>query len=100
MKKAKIVKIGNSHGVVIPKDILAKANISDHVVLRAENNKIIISADEEFTINERIQQDLRGLGVTVLNKNVLSFKGFKIALNDEQILNLNNHYKNEKIGRR
>lgn len=97
MKKTRIKKIGNSHGVIIPKDILAKANISERVVITAENNRIIISADAELTINESLQRDLEGFEVYVLEKNVLSFKGIEIALNDEQIVNLNNQYINERM---
>lgn len=40
--RARIVKIGNSQGVRIPKPILEQSGITEDVDIEAENNQIII----------------------------------------------------------
>jgi antitoxin MazE len=40
--KAKIVRIGNSRGVRIPKALLEQANLGDEVELEAKDNAIVI----------------------------------------------------------
>ena len=41
--KARIVRIGNSRGVRLPKPLIAEAGLPDEVELRARNGAIIIS---------------------------------------------------------
>jgi antitoxin MazE len=43
--KAKLVQIGNSRGVRIPKPLIAQANLSDEVDLQVRGKSIIISSD-------------------------------------------------------
>ena len=43
---AKIIKIGNSQGLRIPKPILKQAGIGQFVLIRTEKGKIIIENDE------------------------------------------------------
>lgn len=45
--KARIVAIGNSQGVRIPKPLLEQAGLSGDVELRAENGRIVIAAVHE-----------------------------------------------------
>jgi antitoxin MazE len=40
--KARIVKIGNSQGIRIPKLLLERSNLTEEVELEAEDNRIII----------------------------------------------------------
>jgi antitoxin MazE len=40
--KARIVKIGNSQGIRIPKLLLERSNLAEEVELEAEDNRIII----------------------------------------------------------
>jgi antitoxin MazE len=42
--KARIVAIGNSHGVRIPKPLLEQAGLTDEVELHAEDGRIVIAA--------------------------------------------------------
>lgn len=42
--KARIVAIGNSQGVRIPKPLLAQAGLQDEVELHAEGGRIVIAA--------------------------------------------------------
>ncbi len=42
--KARIVAIGNSHGVRIPKPLLEQAGLSGEVELHAEHGRIVIAA--------------------------------------------------------
>ncbi|HUY28754.1 MAG TPA: AbrB/MazE/SpoVT family DNA-binding domain-containing protein [Candidatus Binataceae bacterium] len=42
--KARIVRIGNSRGVRLPKPLIAEAGLSDEVEIRARNGAIVISA--------------------------------------------------------
>lgn len=42
LMKTRIVRIGNSRGVRIPKLLLQRSNLSEEVELEAENNRIII----------------------------------------------------------
>ncbi len=41
--KARIVRIGNSRGVRLPKPLIAEAGLSDEVEIRARNGTIVIS---------------------------------------------------------
>ena len=41
--KARIVRIGNSRGVRLPKPLLAEAGLSDEVDIRARKGSIVIS---------------------------------------------------------
>lgn len=41
--KARIVRIGNSRGIYLPKALLKKAQLGDEVQLRAEPGRILIS---------------------------------------------------------
>lgn len=41
--KARIVRIGNSRGVRLPKPLIAEAGLPDEVEIRARNGAIIIS---------------------------------------------------------
>lgn len=40
--KARIVKIGNSQGIRIPKLLLERSNLAEEVELEAEDNRIVI----------------------------------------------------------
>jgi antitoxin MazE len=42
--KARIVRIGNSRGVRLPKPLLAEAQLSDEVEIRARNGAIVITS--------------------------------------------------------
>ncbi len=42
--KARIVKIGNSKGVRLPKPLLSEAGLSDDVEIRARDGAIVISS--------------------------------------------------------
>ena len=42
--KTRIVRIGNSRGVRLPKVVLEEAQLADEVELRAERGRIVISA--------------------------------------------------------
>lgn len=44
--KARIVAIGNSHGVRIPKPLLEQAGLSGEVELHAEHGRIVIAATQ------------------------------------------------------
>lgn len=44
--KAKIVKIGNSRGIRIPKPLIAQAGLKGDVEINVEENRIIISPAE------------------------------------------------------
>jgi antitoxin MazE len=41
--KARIVRIGNSQGVRLPKPLIAEAGLSEQVEIRARNGAIVIS---------------------------------------------------------
>ena len=45
--KAHIVRIGNSHGIRLPKTLLQKAQLEDEVELRAEPGHILISKTDK-----------------------------------------------------
>lgn len=45
--KAKIVKIGNSQGIRIPKVLLERSNLAEEVELEAEDNRIIIRSTKQ-----------------------------------------------------
>ncbi len=42
--RSKVVKIGNSRGIRIPRIILEQAGLTDEVEMRVEGNKLIIHA--------------------------------------------------------
>lgn len=44
MIRSKVVKIGNSRGIRIPKTILDQAGLTDEVEMKVEGNKLIIQA--------------------------------------------------------
>ena len=45
--KTRIVKIGNSQGVRIPKLLLERSNLAEEVELEAEDNRIIIRSTRQ-----------------------------------------------------
>ena len=45
--KARIVKIGNSQGIRIPKLLLERSNLDEEVELEAEDNRIIIRSAKQ-----------------------------------------------------
>jgi antitoxin MazE len=45
--KARIVAIGNSHGIRIPKPLLEFAGLAGEVELRAEDGRIVIAASRK-----------------------------------------------------
>lgn len=45
--KTRIVKIGNSQGIRIPKLLLERSNLAEEVELEAEDNRIIISSTKQ-----------------------------------------------------
>ena len=45
--KARIVKIGNSQGIRIPKLLLERSNLAEEVELEAEDNRIIIRSAKQ-----------------------------------------------------
>lgn len=45
--KTRIVKIGNSQGVRIPKLLLERSNLAEEVELEAEDNRIIIRSTKQ-----------------------------------------------------
>jgi antitoxin MazE len=45
--KTRIVKIGNSQGVRIPKLLLERSNLTEEVELEAEDNRIIIRSPRQ-----------------------------------------------------
>lgn len=42
--KARLIKIGNSRGVRLPKAVIEQAGLGDDVVLQVEDNRVVISA--------------------------------------------------------
>jgi len=44
--KARIVRIGNSRGVRIPKPLLEQTGLADEVEIRVEENRIVIAPPE------------------------------------------------------
>ncbi len=44
MIRSKIVKIGNSRGIRIPRTVLEQAGLTDEVEMKVEGNKLIIQA--------------------------------------------------------
>jgi antitoxin MazE len=42
--RSKVVKIGNSRGIRIPRTILEQAGLTDEVEMKVEGNKLIIQA--------------------------------------------------------
>jgi antitoxin MazE len=45
--KARIVKIGNSQGVRIPKLLLERSNLAEEVILEAQDSQIIIRSAKQ-----------------------------------------------------
>lgn len=90
MKRTTIRKMGNSQGILIPKELLAKANINKNVVISVVDNKLVISNDVDVSLNNDVRAHLQDVSIELLPKNILSLKGLKIPLNEEQITLLNN----------
>jgi antitoxin MazE len=44
--KARIVKIGNSRGIRIPKPLIAQTGLKDEVEITVEENRLVISSAE------------------------------------------------------
>ncbi|HEX9019297.1 MAG TPA: AbrB/MazE/SpoVT family DNA-binding domain-containing protein [Anaerolineaceae bacterium] len=44
MIRAKVVKVGNSRGIRIPRTVLEQAGLTDEVEMTVEGNKLIIQA--------------------------------------------------------
>ncbi len=44
MIRSKVVKIGNSRGIRIPRTVLEEAGLTDEVEMKVEGNKLIIQA--------------------------------------------------------
>lgn len=44
MIRSKIIKIGNSHGIRIPRTVLEQAGLTDEVEMTVEGNKLIVQA--------------------------------------------------------
>ena len=42
MVRSKVVKIGNSRGIHIPRTVLEQAGLTDEVEMKVEGNKLII----------------------------------------------------------
>lgn len=60
-RKLKVTKVGNSAGVILPKDLLAKlnVNIGDEITLSLEDGAIVLNPrddefDEEMTLAREI----------------------------------------------
>ncbi len=45
--KTRIIKIGNSRGIIIPKAVIDQCGISDQVAIEVENKKITITPVED-----------------------------------------------------
>lgn len=45
--RTRIIKIGNSQGIRIPKLLLERSNLADEVELEAEDNRIIIRSTKQ-----------------------------------------------------
>lgn len=46
--KAEIIRIGNSHGVRIPKPVLEQCGLSGQVEMNVKNNQLIIAASNSI----------------------------------------------------
>lgn len=92
MKRTTIRRMGNSQGVIIPKELLAKANIDTNVVISVIDNNIVISKDTDICLNDSVKDLLTDVAIELLPENILSLKGLKIPLNEEQINLLNNQF--------
>lgn len=53
--RAKVIKIGNSRGIRIPKSIIEQSGLNDEVELEVRNNQIIIKS---ISTNKRENWDL------------------------------------------
>lgn len=53
--KTKVIKIGNSRGIRIPKSIIEQSGLNDEVELEVRNNQIIIKS---ISTNKRENWDL------------------------------------------
>ncbi len=49
--KASIIKIGNSHGIRIPKPIISQCGFEEEVELLVHNNALIINSHKSSLIN-------------------------------------------------
>ena len=47
MIRSKVVKIGNSRGIRIPRTVLEQAGLTDEVEMTVEGNKLIIQASRQ-----------------------------------------------------
>ena len=60
--KAKIIKVGNSSGVVIPRDVLARLRVSQgdelHFVERANGEFVIGKYDPEFATTMKLADEI------------------------------------------
>lgn len=72
--KTRIVKIGNSQGIRIPKLLLERSNLEEEVELEAEDNRIIIRStkqprqDWERAFRAMVERD----DDTLLDKDLLT----------------------------
>lgn len=66
MKQQKLRKIGNSIGVIIPKEILEKMNLKDQstLYLKEENNVIYMTKDIDHT---KIDSNIMKLAEQIIN---------------------------------
>jgi antitoxin MazE len=71
--KVKIVKIGNSKGIRIPKVLLRQTGIDDEVNLEVEDNQIILKPSKKSI---REGWDISFRKMTELNHDVLLDKNF------------------------
>jgi len=74
--KTKVIKIGNSKGIRIPKPILEQCGIKDEIEIIVENNKIIIDSPQE-------------------TRDGWDAQFYKMAENDDDILFLSDSMDNE-----
>ncbi len=77
---SKLIKIGNSQGVMIPKSLIEEVGLRGSIDIKAENNTIIIKPVER-TIRE-------GWGEI--------FKRMAVVKDDNLLLDLDNQFDNEE----
>ena len=53
--KAKLVRIGNSRGVRLPRPLIAEAGLPDDVELRVENRTVVIAPASLFSVKPRYE---------------------------------------------
>jgi uncharacterized protein (DUF433 family)/virulence-associated protein VagC len=69
--RAKIIKIGNSHGVRIPRQVLEQAKLQDEVEMTVQGDRLIIRSTsptptEEIVFNERNTPIIGGTTMKVI----------------------------------